>query len=386
MITGRGIAVGVGALVAYVAGLLLGYEELFLVTGAALVALIAGFGWITRRPRVAVTRTIEPHRVQRGDPAIGSVRVTNRSRYPGVVATAVEPCGATSIRIDIPRLASGASVTKRYRLPTDRRAVVEVGPISITRTDPLGLWRTERTQGSVERLWVHPIVHNLAGLPSGRTRTLDGQSRDVVPHGSIAFHALREYVIGDDLRHVHWKASAHKSPDLSDLLVREHVDTSLPQITLLLDTRAEVHHHDDFEEAVEAAASIAVAATRAGYPLRLVTTCGRSAGGRGIGADASPLLDLLAEVTLVPGLDLRAVVRNLVYERRGDTLVAVTGRVSADDFAPVMSLARRYDDAVAVIVCADADDRRIGTVGSVAVVRAADATEFTRRWNVRVAA
>lgn len=381
MITRRGIAVAVGAVLAYTAGLLLGYEELFVFTGAALVALLAGFGWILMRPSLAVSRSIEPQRVQRGDPAIGAVRVTNRSRYPSVAATAEEPCGPVTIGVTIPRLAPGASITRRYRLPTDRRAVIDIGPIVITRADPLRLWRTERRQGSVERLWVHPVVHPLVGLPAGRTRSLEGRSKDTVPHGSVTFHALREYVIGDDLRHVHWKASAH----VNQLMVREHVDTSLPEITVLLDTRAQAFEPGEFEEAVEATASVAVAATRAGYPVRLVTTCGRAAGGRGIGADAGPLLDLLAEVELAPGLDLREVVRSLAHERRGDTFIAITGRVDSADFMPVASLSRRYDDAVIALVCADADTRSVAAGTRALVVRAPDSAEFARHWNLQVA-
>jgi len=382
MITARGIGVAAAAVLAYGAGILLGYEELFVVAAAAAVALATGFVWVAFRPNLRVSRSIEPQRVQRGDPAIGSVHVANRSRSPSVAATAVEPCGPVTVDVAIPRLAPGASISKRYRLPTDRRAVVDVGPIRVTRIDPLGLWRTVKTQGSVERLWVHPVVHRLTAVPPGRTRSLDGQTVDSVQHGSITFHALREYVIGDDLRHVHWKSSAHSG----QLMVREHVDASLPQMTLLLDTRAEVHDEAGFEEAVEAAASVAVAATRAGFPIRLVTTCGRAAGGRGIGADAGPLLDLLAAVDRVPATDLRRVVRGLAAERRGDTLVAVTGRTDVDDFAPVMSLARRYDDAVVAIVAPDALERSVGRPGRTLVVRATDAREFAQRWSLRVVA
>jgi uncharacterized protein (DUF58 family) len=381
MLTPRGIAVAVSAVVLYVLALVLGYEELFVLAAVAIVALIGGAAWVALRPNLEVRREIEPRRVTRGDPALGLVRVTNRSRFPSVPAIATEPCGTVTVEVDLPRLPRGGAISKRYRLPTDRRAVVDVGPIAITRADPLVLWRTRRRHGEIERLWVHPRTFALAGLPAGRTRSLDGQATDAVEHGSITFHALREYVVGDDLRHVHWKSSAR----VGTLMVREHVDTSLPQLTLLLDTRASVYDEESFESAVEAAASVAVAASRAGYPLRLVTTCGRSAGGRGIGADAAPLLDLLAAIGPADDVDLRSVAVRLARERRGDTFVAVTGRTDTDDIAPVSSLARRFDDAVLVMIADDVDARIVSVPRSVQVLRAGDGEQFATRWNAVVA-
>lgn len=381
MLTRRGIAVALSAAVLYALALVLGYEELFVLAAIATLALLAGAGWIALRPNLDVHREIEPRRVARGDPALGLVRVTNRSRFPSVPAVAIEPCGPTTVEVDIPRLARGASISKRYRLPTDRRAVIDVGPIAITRADPLELWQTRRGHGDVERLWVHPRTFALVGLPAGRTRSLDGQAADAVEHGSITFHALREYVVGDDLRHVHWKSSAR----VGTLMVREHVDTSLPQLTLLLDTRSDVYDEESFESAVEAAASVAVAASRAGYPLRLVTTCGRSAGGRGIGADAAPLLDLLAGIDRSTSVDLRAVTARLALERRGDTFVVVTGRTTTDDIAPVASLARRFDDAVIVMIADDADTTTVSVPRSVELLRAQDGDQFATRWNAVIA-
>ncbi|HEY3673669.1 MAG TPA: DUF58 domain-containing protein [Acidimicrobiia bacterium] len=368
------------AVALYVLGLVLGYEELFVLAAAAIIALIGGAGWIALRPNLEVHREIEPRRVTRGDPALGLVRVTNRSPFPSVPAIATEPCGPTTVQVEIPRLAKGASIAKRYRLPTDRRAVIDVGPIAITRADPLGLWRTRRRHGDIERLWVHPRTFVLFGLPAGRTRSLDGQAADAVEHGSITFHALREYVVGDDLRHVHWKSSAR----VGSLMVREHVDTSLPQLTLLLDTRSSAYDEESFETAIEAVASIAVTASRQGFPLRLVTTCGRSAGGRGIGADAAPLLDLLAGIQAADDVDLRSVVARLARERRGDTFVAVTGRTDTDDIAPVASMARRFDDAALVMIADDADARIVSVPRSVLVLRASSAEQFASRWNTVV--
>src|SRR5204863_2320032 len=120
-----------------------------------------------------------------------------------------------------------------------------------------GLVGVVRRYGGSVRVWVRPRVHLIAAVPVGLSRSMDGRV-DRVPHGSITFDALREYVVGDDLRHVHWRTSAR----VGELMVREHVDTALPQIVVLLDDRAATHTPDSFEDACEAAASVVVAAIR----------------------------------------------------------------------------------------------------------------------------
>ena len=75
----------------------------------------------------------------------------------------------------------------------------------------------------------------------------------------LAFHALREYVPGDDLRHVHWRSSAKAG----ELLVRQYHETRRGHVTVLVDARpASYPRPRDFELAVSVAASIALRAVR----------------------------------------------------------------------------------------------------------------------------
>ena len=77
---------------------------------------------------------------------------------------------------------------------------------------------------------------------------------DTAPEGTIAFQGLRPYVVGDDLRMVHWRTTARTGT----LMVKKHVDTNRPQVVVLLDDRAGSYPANRwFEEAVEVAASLA---------------------------------------------------------------------------------------------------------------------------------
>ena len=99
----------------------------------------------------------------------------------------------------------------------------------------------------------------------------------------LAFHALREYVPGDDLRHVHWRSSARAG----QLLVRQYHDTRRTHATLLVDCCRDAYtERPDFELALSVAASLILRAARDGHELTLV--CGEQVVGS---SDASYVLD-----------------------------------------------------------------------------------------------
>ncbi len=377
MITVRGVALAVVLAALFVIGSLTHYPELGVLFVAGLATLLLGLGWVLRRPKLRIERQIEPDRVVRGEVALGLLKVGNQSSFASTPMIAYESAGATNVVVDIPRLASGEATNATYRLPTAHRAVISVGPLSITKQDPFGLWKITQKVGDIRQLWVHPVVHALTGLPTGQSRSLDGPDDDRALNGSITFHSLREYVVGDDLRRVHWRSSAR----LGTLMVREHVDTSLAQITLVLDTQTDSYRGDGFEEAVEVAASIAVAATSDRYSVRLLTTGGQGASGRGISADRTMLLDCFAGLELSDSGTLGDVASGLARERRGDVMIVVTGRPKPGDLSSMAALGRRFDVGVIGIVTRDADAVECPTLPNITTVRASSPTEFASMWN-----
>ena len=110
----------------------------------------------------------------------------------------------------------------------------------------------------------------------------------------MVFHTLREYVPGDDLRHVHWKSSARTG----SLMVRQYVDTDIPELTVVLDVARTAYDPDGdgFEAACEAAASIIEAFHRQGFSVRLMTSGGTSVAS---GPETLHLLDLIARLDTV---------------------------------------------------------------------------------------
>ncbi len=146
-----------------------------------------------------------------------------------------------------------------FAVPTSRRGVVVVGPVRSVRGDPWGLVRRRLEWTDPVDLYVHPATVALPGGGQGLLRDLEGQATRTLSDSDLSFHALRDYVPGDDRRHIHWRSSAR----LGDLMVRQFEDTrrSHTAVALALDP-ADYADDDELELAVSVAASVALAALR----------------------------------------------------------------------------------------------------------------------------
>ncbi len=162
-----------------------------------------------------------------------------------------------------------------YPLPAPRRGRIPLGPLTVERRDPFGLFRWARRQTGDDVLWVHPRMHPMRALPVGVVLDYEGRTHENARLGTVTFSALREYVPGDDPRQIHWRSTAR----LGTLVVREHIDTTEPTTTVVLDTRSEAFDADSFEHAVEVAASVVRTVETLGRPVEL-HVIGDAASGR----------------------------------------------------------------------------------------------------------
>lgn len=377
-LTATGQAVAVAAVLLLVAGWALGYDELVVWGVACGLALGVALVVLVRSVPLEVRREVEPGRVHRGDVALGQLRITNRGRRATGALAAAEPVGGESVTVQLPRLRAGATATATYRLPTGRRAVLTVGPLTVGREDTLGLLRTTSTAGTAETLVVHPKVYRLSAGPIGRFRPTEGPTSDVMPRGSVTFHALREYVVGDDLRHLHWPSSAHTGT----LMVRQHVDTSEPRTTLVVDTcRHRYARAELFEEAMDAAASLVAAAGTGGHFLQLATTSGLPVVNTWL-EGATGCLDLLAGLSEEDPDRLGEMVERLAAEHRGESLVVVTGEIEPERLRVLAATSRRFE-TVAVVALRAPERPPVVSLPGLVVIDAPDAAAFAAAWNLR---
>lgn len=375
--TSSGRALLLGSLVLYAAGAVLGYAELAVLATAGVLAVAIAIAWTRTRPQLDVESEFETMRVTVGEPLIGRLRIKNMASRTTRPLVAEEACGHERIRVDIPPLRANEERVVPLPLPTDRRGAFDVGPLALGRADPFELARHGESYGAVQRVWVHPQVLSVLPLPSGRAKDLEGPTSDTAPQGSSAFHALREYVTGDELRHIHWRTTARTGV----LMVRHFVDTSRPHSTVVLDTRTSAFAADAFEEAVKIAASIVAASTARRFPVRLATTDGLWLGSDLLsGTESYVFLDRLAEVALSPAGSLTNVATRLQRGRTFGSLAVISGAIGLSDLGVIATLRRRFHSTTMVSIRSDGGTT--ARVSGLSQIDVSSAEEFSLAWNL----
>jgi len=254
-----GWGVAAVAVVALVLGRRLGWLELAAL-GSALVAVVVVALLLTAgRSRYEVRLDMADRRVRIGERAVGRVEVRNVGRRRAMPSRVELPVGSAVADLGVPALAPGARHDELFAIPTSRRAVVVVGPVRSVRGDPFGLARRSVLWTQPVDLYVHPLLVSLAGASAGLLRDLEGQSTRDLSDSDLSFHALRDYVAGDDRRYIHWRTTARRG----SLMVKQFEDTRRTQTALVLATDARDYADDDeFELAVSVLASVAVQTIR----------------------------------------------------------------------------------------------------------------------------
>ncbi len=269
MLTRSGWGAVLLALVAFVTGRVFGILELYVLGAGVLAAVVlAVIGNLRRPPRLAVRRVLEPSVVRAGDAARVDVQVANTGGRRTPLLQLWEPVGETGgATMNLAPLRRREATAAAYRLPTSTRGVVRIGPMQARRRDVLGLSQTTFVlPGSVELLVIprySPAPFPLSGS-SGRL----GEHLRMRAFGQSGseFHSLREYVIGDDLRRISWKASARSE----DFLVKETALEGLRRCCVVVDVDDQHYDAAAFERAMSAAASLVTGAVAGGLTTRLV--------------------------------------------------------------------------------------------------------------------
>lgn len=357
MLTRSGWAVAAGGVATVIAARLFGVAELFTLGAVALVLPLLALTWVRRpAPDLRADRTVHPRRVHLGGPSRVELQVANCSDRRSPVLQLHDPVqGTVGARVALAPMAPGEVQEAGYRLPTDRRGLLHIGPLRAEVRDPFGLACRRVPVSEAATLTVLPAVDLLPGVPmgGGPDDPLAGQARRATGGGADDIATLRPYVVGDDLRRVHWPSTARTG----DLLVRQEDARWQGHVTVVLDTRADHIDAAAFEPAVSAAASVAHAVGRSGDRIRLLATDGSDSGLVDARAAADTVLEWLALAVRCVGGHLPVTPR--ADRRHRGTLVVVTGRLTAGDRSVLAGEQAAYA-AVVVVAVSAADPADVG--------------------------
>lgn len=348
-----------------VAGLITQQRALF-VLAACLVTVIPIAWWWRRLSlrRVEYERRFDKRRAFPGETFEMTVCITNRKLLPltwlevsdevpmvmPLVRGALMPTHAPQVGT----LDSALSlrwyerVSRHYELECTARGIYTLGPVHLKSGDVFTLFEARESRENPDRLVVYPRLWPLEdlGLPSkepfgerkAHRRLLEDPLRTI---------GVRDYHPEDDLRHIHWKATAHRG----DLQVRVFEPATTLNLVILLNVNTFEHNWQGvlpelFERTISVAGSLATWAVGQKYKVGLVANgcmplsdqpirvpAGRSPG------QLAAILEALAAVTSFATSSIQELLRwespRLPW---GATLVVVTAIVTDELATAILRL------------------------------------------------
>ena len=373
---GRGTLV-TGLLIS-VSGFYLGYPPLSSMGATLVAAVIAALLMVGRPPNLTTSREVRPDRVTAGETVVAELTITNTGRRASGSSHGREHVGDETISVSLPSLDPGESIVISNEIDVQRRGIIQVGPLTVRRGDPLGLAHRGDIASQLSRLVVHPRVHDISPFPAGIRRDLEGLPSGEASEGGITFSNLREYVPGDDLRLVHWRSSAHAG----SLMVRHNIDVNRPRSTVILDTSRGLYDHESFEDAVRAAASVVVAAMTRRFPFTLHTADGKMIDDR-----SSPLavMDFLAaiEPNDDENFDLGRAAVAASRDPAGLSCAAITGRAGVDALQSLGPVRTRFEQ-LTLVRMGSSGAAEIHELAGAVLINAKTSLDFAQAWNRRM--
>ena len=319
--------------------------------GALLIVLptVSAFAARRSRYRLSCSRRLDPPRVPAGESTSVTARLENVSRLrTGVLlAEDVTPYRLGSRpRFVLDEIERSGSRELSYQIRSDTRGKFTIGPLRVRVADAFGLVEISRSFSTTSTLVVTPKIIPLprAAAPSSWLGEGDGGMRTISAIGEDDA-APRAYQDGDGLRRVHWRSTAR----YGELMVRREEHQWRNTASVFLDTRRSAHSGTgasaSFEFAVSAAASIGAHLAEEGFRSKLITDAGEIAP-RGTFTDT--LLDMLAVISPSNAAAFRSGTTALA--NAGGQLIAVLGRLTAEDAAQLAAARRGNAPAMALLL------------------------------------
>jgi uncharacterized protein (DUF58 family) len=320
-----------GALFLSIVALVLHVRQLFAMAAVlACLPLISAALGRRKLAGLSVTRHV-PHALNAGERSTIALTVANDTPLRKIFFAVSEalPAGLQQRggeEMPVAILGGGEETTLSYEIEPRLRGQYPLGDITLTTTDPLGLRAYRRQIHTADGLLVYPQAVRLPNLwPAA-----GGGQRSLKPRRRLRglgdeFYGVRDYVPGDDPRHIDWKISARRNR----LVLVEFERSEALDGMIILDLSSQWQRGLEERHTLEYAVTIAASAARQAWERG--STVGLMAVGSqdftfpagDAGSDHLRLIEALARVQVfgeAPLVDLVAA-RQELLPRRGTVLV-----------------------------------------------------------------
>ncbi|MEM6106293.1 DUF58 domain-containing protein [Mycobacterium sp. 050272] len=174
--------------------------------------------------------------VRLGQPVDMTLEIHNDGsrRFRGQIRDAWPPSARAEPRIHAVKVAAGQFQHVQTHLRPVRRGDQRAAVVTARSIGPLGLAGRQSSQPVPGQVRVLPPFLSRKHLPSrlAKLREIDGLLPTLIRGQGTEFDSLREYVVGDDVRSIDWRASARRS----DVMVRTWRPERDRRVVIVLDT------------------------------------------------------------------------------------------------------------------------------------------------------
>ncbi|HKU34258.1 MAG TPA: DUF58 domain-containing protein [Paenarthrobacter sp.] len=264
-VTGRFVLLAFAALAPVV--LFPSWSTVLMVAAALLLLLTVDLA-LAASPAKTVLERVQPTNVTLENKTESVVIVTNpgRRKLRALVRDAWQPSAGALNAVQDLVVPAGERRRMAVTLVPRRRGDLAAPHLTIRSHGPLHLAARQRTRPLPGHLRVLPPFHAKRHLPSKlrKLRELDGRAAVQIRGAGTEFDSLRDYVRGDDVRSIDWRATARRS----SVVVRTWRPERDRRVVIVLDTSrtaaARIEDETRLDTGIEASLLLAVLAERGG--------------------------------------------------------------------------------------------------------------------------
>ena len=363
-----------------------------LVLLAILVAVDIGLAASPSRLRYARSPDTSARLAQQVDAGL-LIHNDGRRRFRGQIRDAWPPSARAEPRAHTVNIAAGQREHVDTVLRPVRRGDQRAATVTARSIGPLGLAGRQRSRPVPGQVRVLPPFLSRKHLPSrlAKLREIDGLLPTLIRGQGTEFDSLREYVVGDDVRSIDWRATARRA----DVMVRTWRPERDRRVVIVLDTgrmaagrvgldptAADPAGWPRLDWSMDAALLLAALASRAGDHVDFLAHDRVSRAGV-FGASRTELLAQLVDAmaplqpTLVES-DWRAMVAAIARRTRRRSLVVLLTDLNAtaldEGLLPVLPLlSAKHHVMIAAVADPRVDELAAGRSDAAAVYDAAAA-------------